>query len=158
MSYSCCNYTCCTTWQRTQGAAYAETLQWRNQGHAWDQVCVSMLFMSNPSNCDVVPHPVKICERRSVNGLTGQDLSRWYVAVVFTEIQPELWQQCEHVVIFGFVVCVIYRSIRLWMVAMLRWCEVTMFVGEQIVACLTAVAWPVGALRYVNMSPFIQIT
>ena len=36
------------------------------------------VFFTHPSNCDVVPHPIKMCERHRVNGLTGQDRSIWY--------------------------------------------------------------------------------
>ena len=66
-----------------------------------------------------------MCERRSVNGLTGQYLSRWYGLVCCGRFYQcptrALWQQCEQAIVRpGFVVCVINRSIRLWMVAMLR--------------------------------------
>ena len=33
--------------------------------------------LTHPSNSGIVHHPFKMCERRSANGLTGQDLSKW---------------------------------------------------------------------------------
>ena len=65
--------------------ANAQAQQCSSQGSAWeplvrrwDQVCFSILFMLHPCNIDIVTHPVKICERVSANGWTGQYLSRWY--------------------------------------------------------------------------------
>ena len=97
---------------------------------------VYALYLLHPSNnCDVMPHPVKICERRSAKWWTGQDLSRWY-GLVFrgsfyqSPTRALTTVRTKAVVRSGFVVFVIYRSIRLWMVAMLGCCDVTLFVGE----------------------------
>ena len=94
LSYSCCNDICCATFlaiheyeKNILGVAYARTQQWRACP------CCLCCVLPHPNNCDV-PHTVKMSERRSANGLTGKYLSRWYG--LFTDVQPELWQQCEH--------------------------------------------------------------
>ena len=87
---------------------------------------VYAVCLPHPSNCYVVPHLVKMCERRSVNGLTGKYLSIWYGLVC----RGGFYRCPTRALTTVRTLCVICRSIRLWMVAMLRWCEVTMFVGE----------------------------
>ena len=103
------------------------------------------VFLPHPSNCGVVHNPVKMCERRSANGPISEYGIDLYVAVVFTTVQPEVWQQCEQAVIkSGFVVCVIDRSIRRWMAAMLRCCKVTLLVSKGI---LNSSVPPMSALQ-----------
>ena len=43
---------------------------------------VYAVFLTHPSNGDAVPHIVKMCERRSANGLTGLDLSTVHSDVI----------------------------------------------------------------------------
>ena len=43
---------------------------------------VYAVFLTYPSNGDAVPHIVKMCERRSANGLTGLDLSTVHSDVI----------------------------------------------------------------------------
>ena len=95
---------------------------------------VYALYLLHPSNCDVMPHPVKICERRSANWWTGQDLSRGLVfrgSFYQSPTRALTTVRTKAVVRFGFVLFVIYRSIRLWMVAMLR-CLLESIVSKRI--------------------------
>ena len=117
MSYRCCNDTCQTTslaiheydkalWELYMYILNHEETRVLRESHLsvveirYVFPCCFALFLRHPSNCSM--------DSRANNWVDGMDM---YVAVVFTDAQPELWQQWEQVVVRpGFGVCRVFAS------------------------------------------------